>query len=114
MVRSKGIKNKLGVKSPLHASPRVIATLVVASITLFQVNIFYFVFEYERQGFHFYVDCYIHTINHPNYHRNTLTNNHKETSNDGTTQGILIMDGEPVGIYTENTMTARYCYVSPI
>ncbi|XP_076093944.1 stimulated by retinoic acid gene 6 protein-like [Mytilus galloprovincialis] len=39
LVRSKGIKNKLGVKSPLHASPRVIATLVVASITLFQLGV---------------------------------------------------------------------------
>ncbi|CAC5380464.1 STRA6 [Mytilus coruscus] len=36
--RSKDLKNKIGVKSPLRASPRVIATLVVASISLFQVG----------------------------------------------------------------------------
>ncbi|XP_052095156.1 stimulated by retinoic acid gene 6 protein-like [Mytilus californianus] len=35
---SKNIKNKIGVRSPLHASPRVIATFVVAAIALFQVG----------------------------------------------------------------------------
>ncbi|VDI03954.1 Hypothetical predicted protein, partial [Mytilus galloprovincialis] len=35
--RSRDIKSRLGVKSPLRASPRVIATLVVASIILFQL-----------------------------------------------------------------------------
>ncbi|XP_076093948.1 stimulated by retinoic acid gene 6 protein-like [Mytilus galloprovincialis] len=35
---SKKIKNKIGVSSPLHASPRVIATFFVAAIALFQVG----------------------------------------------------------------------------